>query len=315
MCSQPPAVTLVCSSTGSSSTWRTPLLELPPELRNRIFELVVVSTYPRQANFYPRLEPSLRYNHLGSRNKPQRALASPMQPNLTSVNRQIRAETLQVLYARNNFLFSARDFDARVGTGHGRRELKQWLDLFFNDIALKHVEHVSWLFDREDQSPTVRVDITLQRHAELRYNLYSEPADDVCLCELYSRTPKLKPENAKQNQEVNRFGVKGKLANGKHIDARHPFARLRQSLTLHSLAISTHVVMRSTYQLPFSFSPSQSGVPTLQQDASCILNGSEHRQGRPRSCAMRPRPRRTIRNAATGRVATTSGTAFAILRE
>ncbi|KAK5721711.1 hypothetical protein LTR15_006302 [Elasticomyces elasticus] len=76
------------------------LLTLPPELRNRVYELVAVHDEPQ----YPQLRPVLAKDRVnGQRLSDDRRF--PLEPSLALVNHQLREEVLSVFYGCNRFIF------------------------------------------------------------------------------------------------------------------------------------------------------------------------------------------------------------------
>ena len=119
------------SPTGPTSELpsRCLLLELPAELRNYIFELVLVAEEPLWLEFWPRQAANG---------------AATFQPSLSAANRQSRGECLPVFYARNTFhLFDPEDYWPRC---------KQWIHAIGKHInSVQHIElefcdgHSVWL--------------------------------------------------------------------------------------------------------------------------------------------------------------------------
>ncbi|ROV97253.1 hypothetical protein VSDG_04773 [Cytospora chrysosperma] len=84
-----------------------PFLKLPPEVRNMIYQLILVDIGHERRPFRPRL-PSFR------------------QPALTQVNRQIRTETLSMFYTYNMFTLRVPSPDHSPDLDHSREE-QQWM--------------------------------------------------------------------------------------------------------------------------------------------------------------------------------------------
>ncbi|KAK0247847.1 hypothetical protein B0A54_16556 [Friedmanniomyces endolithicus] len=72
------------------SSGRSPLLALPPELRNRIYELVLVDMGDKIIDIYPETDNFVTRPYL-------------WQPALTRVSREVRHETLAIFYGQNSF--------------------------------------------------------------------------------------------------------------------------------------------------------------------------------------------------------------------
>ncbi|KAK5737167.1 hypothetical protein LTR17_006950 [Elasticomyces elasticus] len=105
------------------------LLELPPEIRNFIFELVVVSPRPLGAGLSVRWESEIAVSQ---------TKVSPRQPALAHVNRQLRDECLAIFYGQNAFLI-----ERGVLSGY---ELRCWWRRFANEHAKKHLRHLVYRF-------------------------------------------------------------------------------------------------------------------------------------------------------------------------
>ncbi|KAK5737166.1 hypothetical protein LTR17_006949 [Elasticomyces elasticus] len=101
------------------------LLGLPPELRNRILELVVVDPLLIQA-----CRPSPR-----AILRPSKEGFMPQQPAITQVNHQTRDEALPVFYGRNVFWIPHSRYSDPPGP-------KAWSRCFGNSAAEKNTNHV-----------------------------------------------------------------------------------------------------------------------------------------------------------------------------
>ncbi|KAK1819953.1 hypothetical protein LTR12_005675 [Friedmanniomyces endolithicus] len=75
---------------GMSSSDESPLLALPPELRNRIYELVLVDDGNEIIDIYPETDHFVTNPYL-------------WQPALTRVSKELRHETLAMFYGQNTF--------------------------------------------------------------------------------------------------------------------------------------------------------------------------------------------------------------------
>ncbi|KAK3648889.1 hypothetical protein LTR56_003825 [Elasticomyces elasticus] len=107
------------------------LLQLPAELRNRIFELVVVKPQPI---------PTARCKLCC---KDQHAWPSeriiPQQPAVTRVNRQLRTEVLPIYYGQNTFWIPREILREQVG-------VQEWWHSFANVAAVKHINNLIYAF-------------------------------------------------------------------------------------------------------------------------------------------------------------------------
>ncbi|KAK4893552.1 hypothetical protein LTR27_008019 [Elasticomyces elasticus] len=107
------------------------LLELPAELRNRIFELVVVKPQPiRTACCKPCIKDQNSWAD-------ERLL--PQQPAITRANRQLRAEVLPIFYGLNTFRIPHNILREKVS-------LKEWWESFANEASVKHVNNIIYGF-------------------------------------------------------------------------------------------------------------------------------------------------------------------------
>ncbi|KAK3654969.1 hypothetical protein LTR56_003827 [Elasticomyces elasticus] len=132
------------------------LLELPPELRNSIFELGVISPRPLRAGLSVRWESELAVSQ---------TKVSPGQPALARVNRQLRDESLAIFYGQNAFLI-----DRGILNGH---ELRSWWRKFANEHTQKHLRRLP-----EEQE----IHLELDGPDRLQLKIEGEIAS-ACLCE------------------------------------------------------------------------------------------------------------------------------------
>ncbi|KAK5707791.1 hypothetical protein LTR97_000329 [Elasticomyces elasticus] len=101
---------------------KCPLLALPPELRNRVWTLVLASNYPG-SHFHS--EPT----------------------GVTQVNRQTRNETLAMHYAQSTFVLDSKD---RFNIN------SEWLRTI-GDTAAKQIRHVLLFNPRDREPPSFRL--------------------------------------------------------------------------------------------------------------------------------------------------------------
>lgn len=127
------------------------LLSLPPELRNRIYELVVVSPAPLKAALSVDYAPANKKNfgdgfQVGERvallKVPWGGLlySWQVQPPLTKVNRQVRSEALPVFHGLNSFQFHKSELT-------NTENLAKWWNAFTTDTTLQHIKHVVYAFE------------------------------------------------------------------------------------------------------------------------------------------------------------------------
>ncbi|KAK5686527.1 hypothetical protein LTS10_002647 [Elasticomyces elasticus] len=106
------------------------LLQLPAELRNRIFELVVVKPPIPTA----RCKLCYKDQHVW----PSERLI-PQQPAITCVNRQLRTEVLPIYYGQNTFWIPREILREQVG-------VQEWWHSFENKAAVKHINNLIYAF-------------------------------------------------------------------------------------------------------------------------------------------------------------------------
>ncbi|KAK5682811.1 hypothetical protein LTR17_027377 [Elasticomyces elasticus] len=107
------------------------LLGLPPELRNRIFELALVQPF------------AISIGQSVNRRLPDRTIAHDrailQQPPLTCVNRQTRSEGLAIFYGQNSFLIDHSKLNSCANV------LKCWR-AFASKAVQEHLTKVSYKF-------------------------------------------------------------------------------------------------------------------------------------------------------------------------
>jgi len=134
---------------------QSPLLKLPPELRNRILAFAIVEEEPIIA--YIDQRSVCRNRNADTANdglcralKGKRTFheykAMPERPSLAQVNRQLRSEALPVFYGQNVFLFS---LASRLRSG-----IKDWYEVHLTEVALNHINHVILEFDMDLITPS-----------------------------------------------------------------------------------------------------------------------------------------------------------------
>jgi len=180
----------------------SPLLELPAELRNYIFGLVLVSPERIVARITWHL-PSEDEHAVEDGDETRNTTTAPIQqPGLTRINSQVRSEALPVFYSQSTFLYKAAIFTLRPP----HPDLRQRCTLFTNETAVKYVKHIVCAFGTEvDLRRNIRcspldISITLDEQDRVRYSVNAE----VCLCVLWKRLAE---------EEGTHHGVKAKLAN------------------------------------------------------------------------------------------------------
>ncbi|KAK4890906.1 hypothetical protein LTR27_010479 [Elasticomyces elasticus] len=151
---------------------RCRLLELPPKLRNHIFELAVTAPVPRQA------DPHVTGN-LGSP-----TTSSSAQPALARTNRLIREEVLPVFYHGNTF------FMQHKWLGDLNGVMSWWQRLATKELR-RHIKRLHYAFQGSQPSgyPSIGLDLQLSsvgvcltETGELEYS-FRGGVEKVCVCD------------------------------------------------------------------------------------------------------------------------------------
>ncbi|KAK5737171.1 hypothetical protein LTR17_006954 [Elasticomyces elasticus] len=150
------------------------LLGLPPELRNRIFELALVMPF------------AISIGQSVNRRLPNRTIAHDrailQQPPLTRINRQTRSEGLAIFYGQNTFLIDHTNFDRRADA------VKAW-SAFANKAVQEHLTKVSYKFrvtERLARSDFSTLELTLDE-AKAPVFTARGPVTETCHCKAKSR--------------------------------------------------------------------------------------------------------------------------------
>ncbi|KAK3075746.1 hypothetical protein LTR53_000684 [Teratosphaeriaceae sp. CCFEE 6253] len=110
------------------------LLTLPPELRNRIYELLAVHDEP----LYPQLRPVWK---TGGKRRACDIRRFPLEPSLSLANRQIREELLSIFYGSNRFVFKPSEQDLlQKYSMTAPLNLGKWAVLRSASRCLRHIE-------------------------------------------------------------------------------------------------------------------------------------------------------------------------------
>ncbi|KAK4959801.1 hypothetical protein LTR10_002689 [Elasticomyces elasticus] len=146
------------------------LLGLPPELRNRIWELAVVDDLPIQA--HQMTTPGIWAQ------RSERTL--PQQPAITQVDHQNRSETLPIFYGQNVFWIPHKT------SGVNDMTATSWWESFTNESAQKYVNHIIYtLYDTllfsNATSEYVEISIRVTKQAGTRFEI-EESSRNICLC-------------------------------------------------------------------------------------------------------------------------------------
>ncbi|KAK4959795.1 hypothetical protein LTR10_002683 [Elasticomyces elasticus] len=156
------------------------LLELPPELRNSIFELTVISPQPLDARL---LERSLmRILPHGTK---LMSKVLPEVPEIARTNRQIRDEVLPVFYNSNTFVINKHHFA-------DSRKVMLWWSRFAKGEAPKHIANIEYTFDWRNEVDFSYGLIQIHRNAarEVQLTVHDE-AEPACLCYVMGRLRKV----------------------------------------------------------------------------------------------------------------------------
>ncbi|KAK5686521.1 hypothetical protein LTS10_002641 [Elasticomyces elasticus] len=150
---------------------RCRLLELPPELRNRIFELAVTAPVLLQA------DPHVTGNS-GSR-----TTSSSAQPALACTNRLIREETLPVFYHGNTFVMQHKWLGDLNGV------MSWWQRLATKELR-RHIKKLHYAFQGSQPSGYASIGVDLQLSSievclteakELDYS-FRGGVEKICVC-------------------------------------------------------------------------------------------------------------------------------------
>ncbi|KAK5690080.1 hypothetical protein LTR97_012565 [Elasticomyces elasticus] len=149
------------------------LLGMPPEIRNRIFELVLITRKSLSIGHNSKRDP--QGNYLGSKILLQ-------QPPLARANRQTRSEALPVFYGQNTFLIQEWSFS----TDSDRQKCYA---LFANEAALQYLKKLSWGFESNryvvDPEPGW-IDMSLNQKKELEF-VVRGPVSKTCVCDAMAK--------------------------------------------------------------------------------------------------------------------------------
>lgn len=90
-----------------------PFLKLPSELRDKIYDLVVVKRFHKQPICKCGTNPNPQLSGFDVPKIGMKTRSGPFEPNLTKACKQIRNEILPILYGRNNFVIRLNDFQTQ----------------------------------------------------------------------------------------------------------------------------------------------------------------------------------------------------------
>ncbi|KAK3648879.1 hypothetical protein LTR56_003835 [Elasticomyces elasticus] len=156
------------------------LLELPPELRNSIFELTVISPQPLPARL---LERSLM--RILSHGTKLMSKVLPEVPEIARTNRQIRSEALPIFYNSNTFVINKHHFA-------DSRKVMLWWSRFARGEAPKHIANIEYTFNWRNGGDFSYGGIRIHRNAarEVQLTVHDE-AEEACLCYAMDRLRKV----------------------------------------------------------------------------------------------------------------------------
>ncbi|KAK5737168.1 hypothetical protein LTR17_006951 [Elasticomyces elasticus] len=144
------------------------LLGMPPEIRNAIFELVLIRRKSLSIGRNSNHDPQGKY--LGLKILLQ-------QPPLAQVNKQTRSEALPVFHGKNTFIIQ----ESRFSTSSDRQKCYR---LFANETALKYLKKLSYGFESNryvvDPEPGW-IDMALNEAKELEVTVRG-PVSETCVC-------------------------------------------------------------------------------------------------------------------------------------
>ncbi|KAK5690075.1 hypothetical protein LTR97_012560 [Elasticomyces elasticus] len=159
---------------------RCHLLELPPELRNSIFELTVISPQPLDTRL---LERSLM--RILSHGTKLMSKVLPEVPEIARTNRQIRSEALPIFYNSNTFVIDKHRFA-------DSRKVMLWWSRFARGEAPKHIANIEYTFNWRNGGDFSYGMIRIHRNAarEVQLAVHDE-AEEACLCHAMGRLRKV----------------------------------------------------------------------------------------------------------------------------
>jgi hypothetical protein len=151
------------------------LLNLPPELRNRIYELLTVHDKPLRPQLRPvwRLHGKRRTREVGS---------YPREPSLSLVNRQLRDEVLSIFYGSNRFVF--KESESHLLDEHNMTTTTVQQTWVATRPATRFIKHIDLRIPIEpDWNVSSTIDYTFSLnhdgHASIAYDTLS---DESCMC-------------------------------------------------------------------------------------------------------------------------------------
>ncbi|KAK5721885.1 hypothetical protein LTR15_006478 [Elasticomyces elasticus] len=149
------------------------LLGMPPEIRNHIFELVLIT------------QKSLSIGHGWTRDPQGNSIRSEVllqQPALARVNRQAREEALPVFYSQNSFLVDQAAFFKYF-------DRQNCYYAFANEKAQEYLEKLSYQHDLSRyaiNSEPDSIEMTLDESKRLRFEIRG-PVSEVCVCDAMAK--------------------------------------------------------------------------------------------------------------------------------
>ncbi|KAK4890907.1 hypothetical protein LTR27_010480 [Elasticomyces elasticus] len=154
---------------------RCHLLELPPELRNSIFELTVISPQPLPAQLLQRS--LIRILSHGTK---LMSKVLPEIPEIARTNRQIRDEVLPVFYNSNTFVVNQDELaDSRKSR-------------FAKNEDPKHIANIEYAFKWRNGEEYSRSVIRIHRNAAREVQVAVQgDAEQACLCYAMGRLRKV----------------------------------------------------------------------------------------------------------------------------
>ncbi|KAK4919046.1 hypothetical protein LTR49_013217 [Elasticomyces elasticus] len=159
---------------------RCHLLELPPELRNSIFELTVISPQPLPAQLLQRS--LIRILSHGTK---LMSKVLPEIPEIARTNRRVRDEVLPVFYNSNTFVSNQDELA-------DSRQVMSWWSHFAKGDAPKHIANIEYAFKWRNGEQYSRSVIRIRRNAAREVHIAVQgDAEQACLCSAMGRLRKV----------------------------------------------------------------------------------------------------------------------------